>query len=216
MKIELSFNNGQEGFILPVNPVSIEIAEGSFNKKLKILNIGEINLIGKRGLIYLQVSSFFPNKNSHLNAGNDPLFYKEKLEKWKRSGKPIRVIITGINLNLAMAIDRFTYSVKEGSEDINYILELAEYRFLNVPRIKNEDDKKVKENGLKERVNEKEEKKIYTVKKGDCLWAIAKKTMGDGAKFKELYKANKELIDSRNKNAKKYTIYVGQKLEIPR
>ncbi len=215
MKVELSFNNRQEGFILPVSPSVIEITEGHFNEKLKILNIGEINLIGKRGLIYLSISSFFPNKDSHLNKGKEPLFYKELIEKWKRSGKPIRVIVTDMNLNLAMAIEKFTSSIKEGSGDIDYTLELAEYIFLNVPQVKS-DDKKVQENGLKERVSVREDKKTYIVKKGDSLWAIAKKTMGDGSRFKEIYEANKSLIDSRNKKAKKYTIYVGQELVIPK
>jgi len=50
----------------------------------------------------------------------------------------------------------------------------------------------------------------YTVKKGDSLWAIAKKQYGSGAKWKKIYEANKDVIGS-NPNK----IYPGQKFTIP-
>ena len=47
---------------------------------------------------------------------------------------------------------------------------------------------------------------IYTVKKGDTLWKIAKEYLGNGAKYKEI-----EILN----NLKSDTIYVGQNLKIP-
>lgn len=52
--------------------------------------------------------------------------------------------------------------------------------------------------------------KTYTVKKGDCLYAISRKFYGSGANWKKIYDANKKTIGS-NPNL----IYVGQKLKIP-
>ena len=49
----------------------------------------------------------------------------------------------------------------------------------------------------------------YTVKKGDCLWNIAKKYLGNGAKYNLIYNANKDKIKNPN------LIYVGQVLTIP-
>lgn len=46
----------------------------------------------------------------------------------------------------------------------------------------------------------------YTVKKGDTLWSIAKKTLGDGNKYKEIQKAN---------NLKDTVIYPNTVLKIP-
>lgn len=51
----------------------------------------------------------------------------------------------------------------------------------------------------------------YTVKKGDSLWAIAKKHYGSGADWKKIYEANKDTIGS-NPNR----IYPGQMFKIPK
>ena len=51
--------------------------------------------------------------------------------------------------------------------------------------------------------------RTYTVKKGDCLWNIAKKFYGKGSEYKKIYDAN------TNKIADPKRIYVGQVLVIP-
>jgi nucleoid-associated protein YgaU len=52
-------------------------------------------------------------------------------------------------------------------------------------------------------------KRYYTVKKGDTLWAIAKKYYGNGAQYKKIYNANKNIIKNPD------LIYPKQKLVIP-
>lgn len=50
---------------------------------------------------------------------------------------------------------------------------------------------------------------FHTVAKGDTLWAIAAKTMGNGAKYKEIFEANRPMLSDPDK------IYPGQVLRIP-
>lgn len=215
--IEITFNNRAEGFVLPINPKTFELSEQNLNQKVTLLNIGEINLIGNRGLVTCSLSSFFPSSQSpHFKrAARAPMKYIGLLKKWKDSKKPVRFIVSDSDVNLAMAIEKLTYSIHEGDGDIYYSLELAEYRFLNVPAVK--EASAVQTNGLKERPNTRETPKTYTVKAGDSLWAIAQRIYGSGVKYTEIYSVNKEMLDTRNRMGKmpQYTIYPGQELTLP-
>lgn len=219
-KFELSFNNRQESFILPINPASIKLTRGSQNTKLSLVDLGEINLLGNTSLIRTSFSSFFPSKNSpHFKRSTKSASeYIELIKKWQASKRPIRFIITGTDVNLAMGIENFSYDLTEGSGDINYTLDLAEYRFLNTPSVKQikAPSKKDSTTALKERPTTKETPRTYSVKSGDSLWKISKRELGDGARFSEIYNLNKALIDKKNgSKMPKYTIYAGQVLELP-
>ncbi|MGH1331495.1 MAG: peptidoglycan-binding protein LysM [Paracoccaceae bacterium] len=50
---------------------------------------------------------------------------------------------------------------------------------------------------------------FHTVEKGDTLWAVAKKTLGDGNRYMEIFDANKPMLSHPDK------IYPGQMLRIP-
>lgn len=53
------------------------------------------------------------------------------------------------------------------------------------------------------------EASFHTVEKGDTLWAIAKKSYGNGSKYMAIFEANKPMLSDPDK------IYPGQKLRIP-
>ena len=62
--IELSVNNRAEVIELPVNPPEVEFTEKQLNQTITLLNIGEANLKGERGLKYTKFSGFFPAERS--------------------------------------------------------------------------------------------------------------------------------------------------------
>lgn len=215
--IELTFDNRSEGFTLPINPKTFELSEPSLNQKATLLNIGEVNLLGNRGLITCTLSGLLPSSKSphYKRADREPMDYIELLKKWRDSKKPIRFIVSDSNINLAMGIEKLSYTINEGDHDIYYTLELSEYRFLNVSTVKMLGA--VKQNGLKDRPSTAAVPKTHLVKQGDCLWNIAQKYYGSGARYTEIYSANKGLIDERNKKYQmpQNTIYAGQELIIP-
>ena len=135
--IELSVNNREEAIELPVNPATVEFTQKQLNQTITLLNIGEANLKGERGLKYAKLSSFFPSSKSpfYKYAGRSPAKYIAMLEEWKTSKTIVRLIITDMRINLAMLIDELDYSMREGDDDIYYTLSLSEYRILNVPSV---------------------------------------------------------------------------------
>ncbi len=50
---------------------------------------------------------------------------------------------------------------------------------------------------------------FYTIEKGDTLWAIASKHLGKGARYPEIFEANREVIKDPD------LIYPGQQIRIP-
>ena len=54
-----------------------------------------------------------------------------------------------------------------------------------------------------------EKVEYYEIKSGDTLWAISKQFLGNGAKYTEIFEANREVIKDPD------LIYPGQKIRIP-
>lgn len=95
-----------------------------------------------------------------------------------------------------------------------FTMELKEVRIAKSPLVAKKASGKKTSSG-KQQVKAQSKKKTvsksktYKVKRGDTLWAIAKKYYGSGAKYPTIVNANKKLIKNPNK------IQVGWKLTIP-
>lgn len=219
--IELSVNNRQEVIELPVNPPSVEFTEKQLNQAITLLNIGEANLKGERGLKYTKLSSFFPSEKSpfYKNAKKKPDKYAALLQEWKTTKAVVRVIISDMQINLAMLIDEFDYSMKEGDGDIYYTLSLSEYRTLNVPSV--QITTKVRSNGLLSRPSSAISGGTHTVVSGDTLWGIAKQHYGSGSSYPKIYNANSGIIEASARRHGKsssnngHWIYPGDVYTIP-
>lgn len=219
--IELSVNNRSEVIELPINPATVEFAEKQLNQTITLLNVGEANLKGERGLKYTKFSSFFPSEKSpfYKYAKQQPDKYVSMLQEWKTSGAIVRVIITDMKIDLAMLIDEFNFSVREGDDDIYYTVSLSEYRTLNVPSV--QITTKVRSNGLLERPNSASSGGTHTVVGGDTLWGISKQNYGSGIQYTKIYSANSGTIEASAKAHGKsssdngHWIYPGDVYSIP-
>ena len=205
MEIWLSWQNNKERFQLPVSPSSFEVSVNNINKRVNINDIGEINLIGKSGLKEMTIESFFPANEYNFLSTNDvmkPYEYIAMIEGWRLSQKPIRMIFTDTPVNLPMAIENFSYREQDGTGDVYFTLELAEYVFLEVK--KETTNKGYVQNNSKP--TSKDISNTYVVKKGDTLIAIAKKTTGNSANWSKI--ADKNGVKDPRK------LQIGQKLVI--
>ena len=158
----------------------------------------------------LTIKSFFPAKDYNFsnNAGRkQPLTYVEKIESWRKSGTPIRVIITG-TLNMEATVESFVWGEQDATGDIYYTCNLKEYKKIKTKRA-TVTIATVKPTVRATKPQATNTARTYTVKRGDCLWKIAKQFYGSGAQYTKIYNANRDKIKNPN------LIYPNQVLTIP-
>ncbi|WP_282804585.1 LysM peptidoglycan-binding domain-containing protein [Clostridium tetani] len=221
-KMYLGINNGEEGFILPVLPEKIEFEEDGDNKTFDIINLGEINTINKPKLTKISFESFFPKyKQPYVSLEQlfEPSFYIAKIREWREKKQKIRFIFVGspLEVNDLFTIENFKMSENGGEVgDIYYSIELKRYKSYGAKKVvivkpKNNNTTKnlAKVNKKPPRPVEKPKVRAHTVVRGDTLWHIAKRYLGNGARWKEIYNLNKDKIKNPN------LIYPGQIFKIP-
>ncbi|RXM70862.1 LysM peptidoglycan-binding domain-containing protein [Clostridium tetani] len=221
-KMYLGINNGEEGFMLPVLPEKIEFEEDGDNKTFDIINLGEINTINKPKLTKISFESFFPKfKGPYVSSEQlfEPNFYINKIREWREKKHKIRFIFVGspLEVNDLFTIENFKISENGGEVgDIYYSIDLKRYKnyvakkvVIVKPKNNNATKNVAKVNKKLPRPVEKPKVKTHTVVRGDTLWHIAKRYLGNGARWKEIYNLNKDKIKNPN------SIYPGQVFRIP-
>lgn len=138
MDIFLSINNREQVIQLPIIPESFEVNLPISNNTTDTVNAGTLKTIGNTGLRSIEINSFFPKQKYSFARDNTykGFEYVQVIEKWIARKLPIRLIVTGTPLNIAMTIDNFSYSVEDGSGDVYYSLKLSEYRFVTLNSMK--------------------------------------------------------------------------------
>lgn len=112
-----------------------------------------------------------------------------------------------------MLITKFeTTSSKKVKGGFQFNMELRKVRIAKSPytaKPAKSPGKKTTSAGTQQVKAKEKEKRYYIVKKGDCLWNIAKSYYGNGAQYKKIYNANKNKIKNPD------VIQPGWKIEIP-
>lgn len=223
--------------LYPVTPSKIETKIKGQNKTITLINEGEVNILKQPGLTDISFDLLLPNVKypfaTYKSGFKNAKHFLDKLEKAKVEKKKFQFILTRILPNGKMLFDTNMkvsledYIIKEDRDegfDVIVSIKLKQYKDFGTKTcdVKFEDTKpKVSTTNGGRAKKETTENKTHTVKKGDCLWNLAKKYYGDGTKHTTIYKANKTVIESTaKKNGKKSSengkwIYPGTKLTIP-
>lgn len=230
--MEIWLNNGNDKIRLPILPSSFEVESSQQNTPENVHRKGEVNLLGKRNLKTIEISSFFPNHDypfCQYHGFKKPYFYVKKIEGWKDSNVTPRLIITGdADINMEVSIENFKYGENDATGDVNFTINLKEYIVVKyskpAKKTNTKTGKKVNKKTRKKARPNKSKKggNTYTVKKGDTLLKIAKKKTGKSSNWTKIYNLNKKIIEKAAKKHKKKSsnkgkyLYVGTKLVIPK
>lgn len=108
-------------------------------------------------------------------------------------------------------IEKFDYGEADGTGDINFTLELKEYRHISIPVsvvVQTAGTQETPADSTTRDASGQEKPSTYTVVQGDTLSGIARKLTGS-ANWKAIYEANKGIIGGDPNR-----IYPGQVLTI--
>ncbi len=206
-----SLSAGAEKIQLPINPESISIKTGSCMNTFEVLDLGEVALPRGTQLDRIMWDGILPGearKNmSYVRSWRDPKSIVKDVENWENDSTKIRLLVTETTINQDVYISDFEHAWSGGHGDCRYQISLVQARDL-VVRVQPGQAPKPKPPPRPAPPSPK----MYTVKRGDCLWNIAKRFLKNGALWPRIYNIprNKKIIGS-NPNL----IYPGQVLQIP-
>ena len=202
--------------LLPVTPSEMETKTGNRNKTVYILNFGEMNLAKKPGLQEIRFTALLPGRPYSFvqmeDGFHEPEYFLNYFKEYKAAAKPVQLILfrrmaDGTQLfcgNIEVLLEDYTVTEK-GGEQGDFWVEMHWKEWKAAKSIRYS----IKGNTMVEQGQQRQAKQpaaTYTVQKGDCLWNIAKKQLGEGARYKEI--AQKNGIADPNR------IYPGQILKL--
>lgn len=177
-------------FDMAVNPKEVKISSGAKMKTLELLNMGEITVAGNRTIDRISISNtFLPSSGSPFYKGTPPETILALMKKCKDAPAPVRIIISGTDINKQFWIETMDETYKEGDRDPYVSWNFSEYRKTTVLPVASMANRRTG-TGLNQRVSSQQVPKSVTVTKGTTLWGLAKKYYGDGNRWKEIQAAN--------------------------
>lgn len=214
------------GALMPITPSKVKVKINNQNKTLTLISGEEINILKDAKLTDVSFDVVLPQVPYPFTNGGaqGASYYLSLFESLKKSKTPFQWILNRSrpdgaalfysNLTVGMEDYQITDDAKEGF-DLTVSVKLKQYRAFGTKTVQLTPAPAPSQPATATvqpapRPTESAPKSSsYTVKSGDCLWNIAKKQLGDGSRWKEIYELNKDKISNPN------LIYPNQSLTMP-
>ena len=214
------------GVLMPITPSKVKVKINNQNDTLTLINGEEINILKEPGLTDVSFDLLLPQVSYPFTNGGAQSadYYLSLFERLKTSKEPFQFILNRsmpsgrrlfyTNLTVGMEDYQITDDAEEGF-DITVTVSLKQYRHYGTktvtiqPALTPAETPTATVEQPQRETSQAPQQTTYTVKSGDCLWNIAKKYLGDGSRYNEIYNLNKDKITNPN------LIYAGQVLTLP-
>ena len=210
--------------MLPVTPSKLTVKIKGNNKTLTLVNEGEMNILRSPGLTEISFEAVLPmlGKYPFSCDYHRPDYYLNAFEQLMVKKQPFQFFVTRktpsgqILFPTSMQVSLESYTITEDASqglDMTVAITLKQYvsyvtKKDTVLEVSADGEATIIEETKRE-ASSAPKAQTYTVKAGDCLWTIAKKYYNDGARYKDIYEANKDKLKSPN------LIYPRQELILP-
>ncbi len=212
--------------LFPAAPSKVKTKITNQNKTLTLINGEEVNLLKAAGLSEVSFDLLLPQSRYPFAEDAQPAdYYLELLERLKTGRAPFQWILNrerpdGSSLfhsNLTVSLEDYEFSddAEEGL-DIVVSVELKQYRAHGTRRVTLLEGRGA-DGGTPAAVAAPPAREQSgapqglrcTVQKGDSLWLIAKRQLGDGTRWREVWGLNRDTVQNPN------LIKPGQVLTLP-
>lgn len=215
-----------DGVLMPITPSKVKVKINNQNETLTLINGEEINILKAAGLTDVSFDLLLPQVSYPFTNGGAQSadYYLSLFERLKTSKQPFQWILNRSmpsgkrlfysNLTVGMEDYQITDDAEEGF-DISVTVSLKQYRHYGTktvtiqPATTQTTTPTATVEQPQRETTQAPKQSTYTVKSGDCLWNIAKKYLGDGSRYNEIYNLNKDKITNPN------LIYAGRVLTLP-
>lgn len=214
-----------DGVLLPVTPAKVTVKINNQNKTLTLINGEEINFLKAAGLTTVSFELLLPQNKYPFAYGSQPAdYYLSLFERLKQSKQPFQWVLNRSRPNGAalfrnnMKVSLEDYQIVDDADegfDIKVKVNLKQYLPFGtqtgtiMPATVEGEKPKLVLSAPERPAPTAPAPKTYTVQKGDSLWNIAKKQLGNGNRWSEIYELNKEKIKDASH------IVAGQVLVMP-
>lgn len=206
-------------YVFPVTPPSVKITIGSKNETVDLINLSEINILKGPALVEIEFDARYPMREYPYSRGGGEEFFKQwsalKEAKEKKGvidfgiSRPTQAMKyhngykPGWNTQIKCAIEdiELNESYDEG-DDVILTLRFRQWKNYGVVELQKSDDttsSSTEERPTDDTKNGTTENQTHKTVAGDTLWGLAQKYYGDGSKYKTIYDANKDIIESTAK-----------------
>lgn len=214
--------------LLPVPPEKLQVKINGNNKTLILINEGEVNILKGAKLTDIEFEAEIPQVRypyaRYKSGFRTAKYYLGQFESMKQQKTPVSFIVSrrtpgGDRLfDTSMKVSLEDYTLTESAKngfDVKVKFSLKQYRYYGIKTVAIQETASeaapvAEVESTRETKEPLQASQSYTVKKGDSLWAIAKKFYGNGALYTKIYSENQGVIGG-NPNL----IYPGQVLTIP-
>jgi len=222
-----------DGVQLPVTPPSLRVRIRNQNKTITLINEAEVNLLKTAGLTEISFNALLPQAPypfaTYPSGFRSADYYLDVLNRLKTrkdsagnlmpfqfvcsrvmpSGKPL------FDTNFRVSLEE--YDIKEDAGDgfdLTVSISLKQYRDYGTKTVTitqpiTQGAPATAQTNQARPAQSAPQLRTHTVVSGDTLWNIAKKNLGDGSRYGEIFDLNKDKIKTPN------LIYPGQVLILP-
>ncbi|MGN0472199.1 MAG: LysM peptidoglycan-binding domain-containing protein, partial [Lachnospiraceae bacterium] len=196
--------------LLPVAPSKIKTEINNSNKTVNLINEGEVNILKDPGLTEISFEILLPNVKypfaKYSSGFKKASYYLDVFENYQKNKKPFQFIISRTlpggsvlfytNMKMSMEGYDIVDDVSEGF-DITVNIKMKQYKAYGTKTT--DISAYVRKSASTRDGGQNNAGKKYKIVSGDTLWGIAKRFLGKGSRWTEIYNANKSIIESAAK-----------------